>query len=146
MMGMAAPRVTWPVEDRAWSMPTEAELDWMGSFLYSREEDTPAWSMRNQKEHDRAHRKAARWQKELEARQEAITCSRLERFVGRTFTALVEEPVKGEDLAIARIYSQAPDVDGLTVIMGEGMREGDIVNVGIRAVRGLDLEAVLING
>ena len=124
----------------------EAELDWMGSFLYSREEDTPAWSMRNQKEHDRAHRKAARWQKELEARQEAITCSRLERFVGRTFTALVEEPVKGEDLAIARIYSQAPDVDGLTVIMGEGMREGDIVNVGIRAVRGLDLEAVLING
>ena len=58
----------------------------------------------------------------------------------------MEEPVKGEDLAIARIYSQAPDVDGLTVIMGEGMREGDIVNVGIRAVRGLDLEAVLING
>ena len=29
MMGMAAPRVTWPVEDRAWSMPTEAELDWI---------------------------------------------------------------------------------------------------------------------
>ena len=69
----------------------------------------------------------------------------LERFVGGTYTALVEEPIQGEDLAIARIYSQAPDVDGLTVIMGEGLKEGDVVRVGIRAVRGLDLEAVLIN-
>ena len=70
---------------------------------------------------------------------------RLERFVGRTFRAIVEEPIQGEDLAIARIYSQAPDVDGLTVIMGEGLKEGDVVRVGIRAVRGLDLEAVLID-
>lgn len=124
----------------------EAQLDWMGSFLYSREEDTPAWSMRNQKEHDRAHKKAAIWQKELEERQEKITQARLERFVGRTFTALVEEPIQGEDLAIARIYSQAPDVDGLTVIMGENLKEGDVVRVGIRSVRGFDLEAVLIDG
>ena len=70
---------------------------------------------------------------------------RLERFVGRTFRAIVEEPIQGEALAIARIYSQAPDVDGLTVIMGEDLKEGDVVRVGIRAVRGMDLEAVLID-
>ena len=29
MMGIVAPMVTWPVEDRAWSIPTEAELDWI---------------------------------------------------------------------------------------------------------------------
>ena len=40
----------------------EARFDWMGSFLYSREEGTPAYAMRGQKEHDRAHRKAAAWQ------------------------------------------------------------------------------------
>lgn len=123
----------------------EAEFDWMGSFLYSREEDTPAYSMRGEREHKRAQKQAALWQKELENVQSEITARRLERFVGGTYTALVEEPIQGEDLAIARIYSQAPDVDGLTVIMGEGLKEGDVVRVGIRAVRGLDLEAVLIN-
>lgn len=123
----------------------EAQFDWMGSFLYSREEDTPAYDMRGQREHDRAHKVAARWQKRLEARQEEISMKRLERFVGRTFRAIVEEPIQGEALAIARIYSQAPDVDGLTVIMAEDLKEGDVVRVGIRAVRGMDLEAVLID-
>ncbi len=122
----------------------EAQLDWMGSFLYSREEDTPAWSMRGEREHRKAAKQAAIWQQELQARQEEITAKRLERFVGRRFRALVEEPIQGEDLAIARIYSQAPDVDGLTVIMGEDLKAGQVVDVGIRAVRGVDLEAVLI--
>ena len=101
--------------------------------------------MRGEEEHNQAHKSAVRWQREIEKIQSSISSKRLERFIGRTFTALVEEPVKNEDLAIARIYSQAPDVDGLTVIMGEGLKEGDVVKVGIRAVRGLDLEAVLIN-
>ena len=122
----------------------EAQLDWMGSFLYSREEDTPAWSMRGEREHRKAAKQAAIWQQELQARQEEITAKRLGRFVGRRFRALVEEPIQGEDLAIARIYSQAPDVDGLTVIMGEDLKAGQVVDVGIRAVRGVDLEAVLI--
>ena len=111
----------------------EAEFDWMGSFLYSREEDTPAYSMRGEREHKKAQKQAAIWQKELENVQSGITGRRLERFVGGIYTALVEEPIQGEDLAIARIYSQAP------------LKEGDVVRVGIRAVRGLDLEAVLIN-
>ena len=56
----------------------------------------------------------------------------------------MEENIQGEDLSIARIYSQAPEVDGLTVIIGEGIAPGDVVEVGIRAVRGVDLEAGLI--
>ncbi len=123
----------------------KAQSDWMGSFLYSREEDTPAYKMRNQKEHDKAQREAKKWQKELEEKQSAITEKRLERFVGREYTALVEEIIEGEELAIGRIYSQAPDVDGLTVIMGRGLKSGDKVRVGIRSVRGLDLEGILID-
>lgn len=119
-----------------------AKLDWMGSFLYSREEDTPAYEMRGEKEHNKAHKIAAKWQKELEAAQSPITSARLERFVGNVYDALVEEKVEGEDLAIGRIYAQAPDVDGLTVIMGRDMNPGDVVKVGIRAVRGVDLEGV----
>ena len=123
----------------------EAEFDWMGSFLYSREEDTPAYDMRGEKEHLRAHKRAAVWQKELEAVQEEITAARLKRFIGKEYRAIIEEKVEGEDLAIGRIYAQAPDVDGLTVIMGRGMESGDVVRVGITNVRGIDLEGVRID-
>ncbi len=123
----------------------DAQFDWMGSFLYSREENTPAYDMRGEKEHEKAHKIAQKWQKEIEREQERITESRLSRFVGREYTALVEDRIEGEDLAIARIYSQAPDVDGLTVIMGRGMERGDRVRVGITKVRGLDLEGVKID-
>ncbi len=140
----------YPGEDRAafeelLTFIEEAKPDWMGSFLYSREEDTPAYRMRNQKDHDKAQREAKKWQKELEEKQSEITQKSLERFVGRTYKALVEETIEGEDLAISRIYSQAPDVDGLTVIMGRGLKSGDVVNVGIRSVRGVDLEGILID-
>ena len=140
----------YPGEDRAafdelLRFVNEAEFDWMGSFLYSREEDTPAYDMRGEEEHNKAHRGASRWQKELERAQERITEKRLERFVGREYTALIEDRIEGEDLAIGRIYSQAPDVDGLTVIMGRGMESGDRVRVGITKVRGLDLEGVRID-
>ena len=101
--------------------------------------------MRGEKEHEKAHKIAQKWQKEIEREQERITESRLSRFVGREYTALVEDRIEGEDLAIARIYSQAPDVDGLTVIMGRGMERGDRVRVGITKVRGLDLEGVKID-
>ena len=77
--------------------------------------------------------------------QERITGEQLGKFVGHEYTALIEEPVEGEDLAIGRIYSQAPDVDGLTVIMGRGMKSGDRVCVGITRVRGIDLEGVRID-
>lgn len=130
--------------DELLSFVKAAKFDWMGSFLYSREEDTPAYDMRGEKEHKKAIKIAKEWQGELEALQSQITEERLQRFVGNVYTALVEEEIKGEDLAIGRIYAQAPDVDGLTVIMGSGMKAGDLVLVGIRKVRGVDLEAVLI--
>jgi len=138
-----------PGEDRAafeelLKFVDEAELDWMGSFLYSREEGTPAYKARNQREHDKAHKIASVWQKELEDRQTKVTEKRLKRFVGNEYVALIEEEVKGEGLFLGRIYSQAPDVDGCTVIIGEGLKPGDVCLVGIRAVVGFDLEAVLI--
>lgn len=136
-----------PGEDRAafdqlLRFVKKAQPDWMGSFLYSREEDTPAYAMRNEKEHEKAHKIAQKWQKELEEEQSIITAQQLEKFVGGQYDALVEENIEQEDLSLARIYSQAPEVDGMTVIMGRDMKPGDVVKVRIRAVRGVDLEAV----
>ena len=120
----------------------EAQLDWVGSFTYSREEGTAAFADRSDAEHAAMAKRALRWQKELEALQEPITRSRLERFVGTVQDVLIEELVEGEDLAIGRIIHQAPEVDGLTVVMGRDLKPGTLVHCGIRRVNGIDLEAV----
>ena len=128
--------------DELMSFIEEAQLDWVGSFLYSREEDTPAWKMRNAKDHKKAAKEAAVWQKELEAVQERITSERLRRFVGNTYDVLIEELVEGEDLAIGRMYAQAPDVDGLTVVLGRNLVPGSRITCGITKVNGIDLQAI----
>jgi len=121
---------------------TKAQLDWVGTFIYSREEDTPAYKDRTAAEHRKVAKQAARWQKELEAVQEPIAKARLARFVGKELDVLIEELVEGEELAIGRTVHQAPEVDGLTVVMGRNLVPGQIVRCGITRVNGIDLEAV----
>ncbi len=120
----------------------DCKFDWMGSFVYSREEDTKAFGMTTQEAHDALAKKAKRWKRELERLQESITRERLEEFVGRDCDVLVEEKVEGEDLAIGRIYAQAPEVDGLTVVMGRGMESGQVYRCRIHGVNGVDLDAI----
>lgn len=122
----------------------EAELDWVGSFIYSREEETAAYLDRSEQEHLEVIKKAKIWQKEIEALQQEITQKRLSRFVGTIEDVLIEELVENEDLAIGRIKHQAPEVDGLTVVVGENLVAGTIVKCGIRRVNGIDLEAIPI--
>ncbi|MGH0054466.1 MAG: 30S ribosomal protein S12 methylthiotransferase RimO [Sphaerochaetaceae bacterium] len=125
---------------------SRARLDWVGSFLYSREEGTKAYALRGEREHSKAHTRAKTFQKQLEALQGPITNEKLQRFVGGEYDVLIEEPVKGEDLAIGRMYAQAPEVDGLSVVMGRDLKAGQIVRCGIRKVNGLDLEAIPLKG
>jgi ribosomal protein S12 methylthiotransferase len=55
---------------------------------------------------------------------------------------LVEERIEGEELAIARGYMNAPEVDGAVVVVGGELKPGEVLRVRISAVRGVDLEAV----
>jgi ribosomal protein S12 methylthiotransferase len=119
-------------------------FNWMGSFVYSREEGTYAWDLTDEKTHDALSKVAARRQKKLEKLQEKITSEHLQEFVGREYDVLIEELIEGEDLAIGRIWAQAPEVDGLTVVMGRGMEPGKVYRCGITKVNGVDLEAVRI--
>ncbi|HUW70902.1 MAG TPA: 30S ribosomal protein S12 methylthiotransferase RimO [bacterium] len=115
-----------------------ARLDWLGAFAYSREEDTPAYSMK-----DRVPKRVSAARKaEIENAQRTITEAALQRFVGTTQTVLVEERIDGDDLAIARGYMNAPEVDGAIVVVGGQLKAGDVLDVSIAAVRGVDLEAV----
>ena len=120
---------------------TEARLDWVGSFIYSREEGTPAFKDRSARDCKRTANMAVSWRKEIEELQEPITQKRLLRFVGTELDVLIEEPVEGEDLAIGRTIHQAPEVDGLTVVMGRNLVPGRVIRCGITRVNGIDLEA-----
>ncbi|GAB1456785.1 hypothetical protein MASR2M48_20930 [Spirochaetota bacterium] len=116
----------------------QARLDWLGAFAYSREEDTAAYDMRG-----RVPKKVALSRKKaVEDAQLPITATALQRFVGTVQTVLIEERIEGENLAIARAYMNAPDVDGAVVVVGGDTHPGDVLNVSISAVRGVDLEAV----
>ncbi|MBP5163044.1 MAG: 30S ribosomal protein S12 methylthiotransferase RimO [Spirochaetales bacterium] len=119
-------------------------FNWMGSFIYSREEGTYAYGMTDEKTHEALSKVAAKRQKKLERFQEKITAECLQQFVGKEYDVLIEELIEGEDLAIGRIWAQAPEVDGLTVVMGRGMEPGNVYRCGITKVNGVDLEAVRI--
>ena len=114
----------------------KAELDWLGVFTYSREEGTPAYSMKG-----RVSRKTANGRKRLvEEAQQVITGGRLERFIGDEVEVLAEERVEGAELTLGRAWMQAPDVDGLTVVKG-AYAPGERVRARIVAVNGVDFEA-----
>ena len=119
-------------------------FNWMGSFVYSREEGTYAYDLTDEKTHEALTKVSAKRQKKLEKLQEKITSECLQQFVGKEYDVLIEELIEGEDLAIGRIWAQAPEVDGLTVVMGRGMEPGNIYRCGITKVNGVDLEAVRI--
>lgn len=119
----------------------QAQLDWVGCFTYSREEGTPAYFL---KPRVPRHIAAAR-QGLIEKRQVPITAKRLDRLLGRTLEALVEEPAAGEPgsrpLYLARLQCQAPEVDGLTLIRSEKpLTLGSFVRGRITARQGFDLE------
>ena len=91
-----------PGETEENAAETEAFLgslqpDWSGCFAYSREEDTPAYSMKKQVPAAKAAKRAER----LQELQSEITEERLKSRVGKTYDVLIEEliptgaPVEG---------------------------------------------------
>ncbi|MDR1587978.1 MAG: 30S ribosomal protein S12 methylthiotransferase RimO [Treponema sp.] len=125
----------------------KARLDWLGCFTYSREEDTPAYSMKG-----RAAKKiAAERKRAAEERQIPITEKQMERFIGQTLDALVEEAVDAEEgLYLGRLYCHAPEVDGAAVIGcedGEGpLKPGTFVKGRVLGRAGFDLQVTRLKG
>ena len=161
-----------PGETEENAAETEAFLgklqpDWSGCFAYSREEDTPAYSMKKQVPAAKAAKRAER----LQELQTQITETRLKAHVGKTYDVLIEEliptgaPENADDardetgigdepgLALGRAWFQAPDVDGTCVIRYdlddekavEAVRVGKVVTVKVLAVNGVDLDTVYLS-
>jgi ribosomal protein S12 methylthiotransferase len=126
----------------------KAALDWLGCFAYSREEGTPAYSLPAQV----PRKTALRRKKIIEERQIPITEKNMERFVGRSLDALIEEKFDSDavgncndPIMLGRLYCHAPEVDGSAVIVGEGSGAelGSLIPCKVIARRGFDLEVVV---
>ncbi len=146
----------------------EVQPDWSGCFPYSREDDTPAYSMKGRVSAKKARARADR----LEELQASITAEHLDHFIGQEINVLVEEIISSEPdivdetadkkseesekipegLAIGRAWFQAPEVDGSVVIRYElddkealdAIEPGAVVTVKVLANTGVDLDARFI--
>lgn len=104
----------------------EARLDRVGAFAYSPVEGAAANDLPDAVPDD--VREERRMQ--LMAFQEDISTERLERWIGREMTVLVD--AIDEDGALARSCADAPEVDGLVVISdADGFEVGEFAKVRI---------------
>lgn len=121
--------------------------DWSGCFTYSREDDTPAATMKKQVPSKIALRRAKR----LESIQSELTAESLAARTNATYDVLVEEVIEGGDgegtgLAIGRAWFHAPEVDGAVVIrydldsaQARQIKPGKTVSVRVTGISGVDV-------
>ena len=102
-------------------------FDHLGVFAFSPEEGTPAAKLPRRPSLAVAERRAG----EVMALQKRIWSAKARKYVGQTFRALVVAP------GVARLASQAPDVDGV-VHLRHPAEVGAFIDVTIGKVRGFD--------
>jgi len=102
----------------------EAQLDRVGAFAYSPVEGAAANALPNAVPEEVREERRVR----LLQWQEDISTQRLERWIGRRITVLVEEV--DEEGALARSSADAPEIDGLVIIPnGEDLQPGEFAEV-----------------
>ena len=109
------------------------QFDHLGAFAYSPEKGTKGARLGG-----RPSAATARSRERLVmAQQAAIWRQKAARLVGRTFRALVVAP------GVARLESQAPDVDGVVHLADGEAPVGSFVDVALEKATGFDFEGVV---
>ena len=112
------------------------EFDRLGVFCYSREEDTPAAVMKEQK---RQSTKEKRRDELMELQQE-IAFEKAQDMIGRVLLVMVEGKVADEDTYVTRTYRDAPNVDGFLFLnTTASLMTGDFVKVIVTDANEYDL-------
>lgn len=111
----------------------QMKFDHLGAFAFSPEEGTVAAEMDGRP----ALKTAQKREKEVMSVQKKIWNAKAKTYVGNVFSALVVEP------GVARLESQAPDVDGVTYLTSDAP-VGSFINVKIVKARGFDFEADVV--
>ena len=117
----------------------EQRLDHVGIFVYSPEEDTPAYSMPDQLDEGVAQERYH----ELMSIQSLISQEINEGLEGQEFEILIEgRDEEVPDITAGRSYREAPEVDGQIYIEGDRRsKPGDLVRVKVLAGFVYDLAA-----
>lgn len=114
----------------------EYELDRVGVFTYSREDNTPAAGFDNQIDDETAQR----WQSEIMELQQEISEDKNNLLVGKTMKVVIEGYSPEEDVYVGRTYRDAPNVDGLVFVNCDyELMSGSYVDVVIREAGPYDL-------
>jgi ribosomal protein S12 methylthiotransferase len=117
----------------------ETGFDRAGAFKYSQEEGTPAGEMNYQIPEDV---KEERYERLMEAQSE-VSFTKNKSLIGTVQEGFVEGTENGN--YVARIASQAPEVDGYTYVKRTGSSQiGDPVNISITEADIYDLYGVIV--
>ena len=115
-----------------------AEFDRLGCFMFSKEEDTPAYHL---KETVRPREKQSRY-KSVMALQAEISLKRNQALIGRTIKVLIDEYDADIYMYIGRSYAHAPESDGKIYITSQTpLTPGEFVDVTITNAEYHDLMA-----
>ena len=101
------------------------KFDKLGTFMYSKEEGTPAAKLPNQ---IHGNTKKARYNKIMEAQQE-ISKQILEEKIGKTYKILIEDISFDKKYLIGRTMQDVPEEDGLVYIRKDkNLNENEVLN------------------
>ena len=114
----------------------EFRFERLGVFPYSHEPNTPAGE--NFEDDVPAEVKAERVDR-LMALQQPIAFAHAEALVGKTISVLVEGPTADPDLTLGRSPYDAPEIDPVVYLRGEGFVSGSMIQVKVTAAEGYDL-------
>jgi ribosomal protein S12 methylthiotransferase len=114
----------------------------LGVFAYSLEPDTPAARLPDHVPSEVAHQR----REQLLVAQQEIAFEWNRSQVGKRLEVVIDRCIPEEKNAfVGRSYADAPEVDGVVYISGEGLQPGQIVPCEVVASRGYDLIAAYEN-
>jgi len=114
------------------------KFDRLGVFTYSKEEGSTAYKLKGQVS---KKIKSERFDKIMTIQSE-ISLQKNKQLVGKRFKALVDDIE--DNIAVARIYSQAPEIDGVVLIHDNNAEKGCFVNVKIEEAYDYDLKGSIV--
>jgi ribosomal protein S12 methylthiotransferase len=113
-------------------------FDRVGVFTYSHEEGTASFDMPDQVPEAEKRRRRSR----LMAEARDLTLASNQHMIGRELDVLIEgRPEGGSAWYAGRSYRDAPEVDGLILVQGDGLAVGQLVKARVERALAYDLLA-----
>ncbi len=117
---------------------SKTKFERLGVFMYSREEDTPAYDFKNQipqkVKQERLHK--------IMSMQQVIAQEINSKYLNKEIEVLIDEKDPKENLFLARTEADAPEVDGMVYVHSKDrLKLGDFLKVKIKDTYEYDLVA-----